>query len=81
MTIQAPSNPKFSIAALDVVKGALRDCDGRVWLVIDAAGESTDCIDCDTCGVETDKGVICIDNRDHMCTSCFNQTFRMNIYE
>ncbi len=59
----------------DIVVGACIDPDGRIWLSIDASEHSPDCVSCDYCGIETGKGMLCIDSKESACLTCFRQQY------
>lgn len=59
----------------DIITGAYVDEDGRIWLNIDAAEQSSDCISCDYCSIETAKGMLCIDTKETMCMKCFKDNY------
>ncbi len=59
----------------DIVVGACIDGDGRIWLNIDASDHSPDCLSCDYCGIETAKGMLCIDSKESACLRCFGTNY------
>ncbi len=59
----------------DIVIGASIDGDGRIWLNIDASEHSPDCLSCDYCGIETAKGMLCIDSKESACLTCFRKQY------
>ena len=77
-----PANAEFEeIDTEGVVKGCLRDKQGRVYLVVNTQEivPEGDTLDCDFCNKTIGVGVVCLDNREQSCLSCFNGRYQMNI--
>lgn len=75
---RATTNEKFKCVDMDFITGLYQDEQGRLWVVIKAAEINHDLIDCDYCLQEYGEGMMCVDNREKMCFSCFNHIHEMN---